>query len=415
MSIRRLSLVFILFLVAGSVFGQNYRPGFVIFQSGDTIRGEVSYFQANQFDPRCYFIQEGHHRGHIIEYRPSEVFQFGFDEGGLFQSHDREDGMHFLEVLVQGPLMVLNTFGYYLIEQRGTNGDVLFFQKKLVSTEGEDYFLNPIWNNRALLDRWTSECGDVLDGRYQVVSREALLDWAAKYNACLGEEYSTHQTERSGYKVDVGGIYGGYAGHFDAAFLGDVALGNQRHDVMGSLRALTLEVRYGWISYGMYYRFSMERFGYTLSGSGYSNLPSEGERLHEAMIDIDMLTNRHSIGYDFPLGKRTSLYLAPEVGLSLNVPVDDVTYDVSEVDAVGDITLTRERNGDYRAANLFIGYSAGLRLKKELYNRVNLFVIGQYRSGDGILERYRTQYLAPERTKLSYWFIGSGATLRVIR
>ncbi|HAA24201.1 MAG TPA: hypothetical protein DCP28_37585, partial [Cytophagales bacterium] len=356
---KRFFLLLFLSFLTHLAIGQNYRPGYVILNNGDSLIGKISYYQAKRVLPKLYFMAQGEGYQGVVEYRPGEVQYFGFDEGGLFTGFSREDGQRFMEVLVNGPMTVLNTLGYYVIRQENIGEDVLFFKKKKIRTNERNYFLNPFYNNQYLLSSWENNCHDTEATQDKVVSSEALLRWASKYNDCIGANYQVEGTEKTGFKLDVGGIFGGFSGTLNNKFLGDVALGNTDHSIGGNLSAWSLELRYTWLSPGAYVRMTGESFEYSIAGEGTFTNQVEGKTLHVANIDMRMVTTRYSVGYDIPLKFGSGWYIAPEAGISVNIPVDEITYEVSRLDMNDEVIRTANRARDYRVSPAFIGYSGG--------------------------------------------------------
>ena len=99
----------------------NFRPGYVLPLTGDTLRGEVDYRDGRLNAQRCRFRSGP--RGTVVTYAPAQLRGYGFPSSGEYyrpQIVPAGDSLlpagssHFMEVLTDGPAQL-----YYLRSEQG--------------------------------------------------------------------------------------------------------------------------------------------------------------------------------------------------------------------------------------------------------------------------------------------------------
>ncbi len=140
---RFLFLLLAVSLGGAAAFAQaDFRPGYVVTNAGDTLRGEIDYRGNILMGRQCTF-RAG--RGtDEVRYSPAELVAYHFDEGRYFQSR-RVDGerLVFLEVLVQGELDVYYYKGksgeHYYVEKVGMPFTEVPAVSGMVEVDGKQY------------------------------------------------------------------------------------------------------------------------------------------------------------------------------------------------------------------------------------------------------------------------------------
>lgn len=110
-----LGLVFSTFLLNAQT---DFRPGYIIFNNGDTLSGEIDYRGDILMSTLCKFKNVD---GTIVEYTPNDLKAFRFTDGKYFVAMEAKNRKVFLEFLIKGKLNI-----YYL---RDENGDHYFLDK----------------------------------------------------------------------------------------------------------------------------------------------------------------------------------------------------------------------------------------------------------------------------------------------
>ena len=130
-------------LGGAAAFAQaDFRPGYVVTNAGDTLRGEIDYRGNILMGRQCTF-RAG--RGtDEVRYSPAELVAYHFDEGRYFQSRRVDgEGLVFLEVLVQGELDVYYYKGksgeHYYVEKVGMPFTEVPAVSGMVEVDGKQY------------------------------------------------------------------------------------------------------------------------------------------------------------------------------------------------------------------------------------------------------------------------------------
>jgi hypothetical protein len=98
-------------MTGGIVFGQaDFRPGYIILTSGDTIRGEINLRSSSAMSKECIFRTDD--KSDSKKLHPDDLKEFRMDNGRYFVSrYLQNSGQVFLEYLVNGKLNL-----YYISE-----------------------------------------------------------------------------------------------------------------------------------------------------------------------------------------------------------------------------------------------------------------------------------------------------------
>ena len=102
---RKISLAITFLLSSIVAFGTDFRNGYVILNSNDTITGLVDFVKSDAAYRSCYFKVSADEK--IIKYKPAEIKGYGFSFDKIFISRDIQgnDGMResvFLSVIISG-------------------------------------------------------------------------------------------------------------------------------------------------------------------------------------------------------------------------------------------------------------------------------------------------------------------------
>src|SRR6478736_5043248 len=124
--IFRLALIGLITLFFSvSLQGQNdFRPGYIIKSSGDTLKGWVAYREGQSQYTECHYKPTAK-ESESISYQPQELKGYGFDKEGNylvrpFTVKDQEE-MVFAKILAHGKLNLLKIFEDFYIEDQDKN------------------------------------------------------------------------------------------------------------------------------------------------------------------------------------------------------------------------------------------------------------------------------------------------------
>ncbi|MEN8155506.1 MAG: hypothetical protein ABFS10_01025 [Bacteroidota bacterium] len=137
----RLKLIplFLLVISAGTLHAQqDFRPGYVILHSGDTLRGEINYASPASLSVTCRFRQGTE----VRDYFPHEIAAYRFEDSKYFVSKELENRKLFLEYIIKGELDIyfLSDKGRwrYFVQKRGADLTELTYNEEEVVIEGKE-------------------------------------------------------------------------------------------------------------------------------------------------------------------------------------------------------------------------------------------------------------------------------------
>jgi hypothetical protein len=158
----------------------DYRKGYVLTQSNDTVYGEIAYGLGQQVHNFCRFRD----KSITTLYYPSEIAGYGYKNDKSFTSQIVEK--YFVEILVEGELSL------YMLE-----GDI-YIKKGENIHKLEPYFRKPdvtlsniMW--KSVLSEWVSDCKSIkADLERLEPTASELSRFVRKYNSCkepINHEY----------------------------------------------------------------------------------------------------------------------------------------------------------------------------------------------------------------------------------
>lgn len=218
------SLLFIgYFFQPTSLFSQNYLPGFVINQDGDSLRGYI-LFEDHMFN-----------RGHCLfkssldapqkSFSPTDIRTYGVDGIALFRSWELEKRsgkkkLIFLEYMLQGAPSLLFYGSKYFLEE-GNNVIELDVKKDTVSQEGK-IFIQEGQVFRNFLIQQFGACSDMLDMLEDTKSGGTYLyDIVKTYHECQELSYQSFVSKKKWVQLQLGaGVSGNRFNYFPKRFAG---------------------------------------------------------------------------------------------------------------------------------------------------------------------------------------------------
>jgi hypothetical protein len=119
----------------------DFRPGYVIRNNGDTLRGEVDHRGDLRMSDKCSF--KGINQD-IHEYSPNELLGYRFIDGKNYVSKDVNGKGFFLEYLIKGKISIFylredNTDRYYLVAEDGQLREIPY-ENEIKSIEDKKVF-----------------------------------------------------------------------------------------------------------------------------------------------------------------------------------------------------------------------------------------------------------------------------------
>ncbi|MFW6328445.1 MAG: hypothetical protein ACOC2F_09060, partial [Bacteroidota bacterium] len=114
----------LLLLIVNNLNGQpEFKPGYVILNNGDTLKGEIDNRGDMLMSKVCWFKPADWDT--VVRYKPGNIEAYRFIDGKYYVSRQLETGKHvFLEYLINGELNVYyyrgkDGYNYYLVDKEG--------------------------------------------------------------------------------------------------------------------------------------------------------------------------------------------------------------------------------------------------------------------------------------------------------
>lgn len=129
----------------------DFKPGYVITNSGDTVFGEIDYRGDKLMGQLCKFRTNKH----IVNYSPSDLVAYRFIDGKYFVSREVADRQVFLEFLIKGQVNIYylrdEVGDHYYIDKEGERLSELPYEEGIREVDGKKVFYRSKAHSRLLL------------------------------------------------------------------------------------------------------------------------------------------------------------------------------------------------------------------------------------------------------------------------
>lgn len=130
-SLRTLIFAGVIILCNTAISQTDFRPGYVISNSGDTLMGMVDYRNDPLMATQCRFKSESNI---ITEYTPGELIGYRFTDGKYYIAKDVNGAKKFLECLIEGRVDIYymrdETGNHYYIDKEGLRMSEIPYEKE---------------------------------------------------------------------------------------------------------------------------------------------------------------------------------------------------------------------------------------------------------------------------------------------
>ncbi len=195
----RFILFFLLSVCGSNAWSQaDFRPGYLIKSSGDTLRGLIDY-RTNEprYALRCTF--KASVSAQAQEFSPEEIKSFLFEDKKYIVSVVLPDsttqGPVFAQRLATGVVNLYRYLNRYFVEKSGRRTFELIQTQKEVTRNNED-FIVPEKKYIATLNSYFVDC-EAMSGkldRLELVEKD-LIKVVNKYNECMGKPATINQSD----------------------------------------------------------------------------------------------------------------------------------------------------------------------------------------------------------------------------
>ncbi len=190
--------LFISFLLLSKIYAQDYRSGFVILESKDTLRGYIAFRENDQRFNSCIF--KGSIEEDAVEFGASQLLGYAINGEALFlrlklPESDPANKISFSEVLFNGRVSLLKSyFDFYI--QKGNN------IARLGSKEKNRGYISTLKN-------YLSDCPEIkVEIENSEISDYSLLQLLNRYTQCISGNTQIFNINKPKFKFVVGPIVG---------------------------------------------------------------------------------------------------------------------------------------------------------------------------------------------------------------
>ncbi|MBN2610337.1 MAG: hypothetical protein JXB00_02160 [Bacteroidales bacterium] len=229
-------VLFVFLLISVLLKAQpDYRPGYIITLSGDTIHGEIDYRGDYFLGVNCQFKKRGETK--TVPYTPGEIHGYRFDNGRYFVSRSVEPGEWlFLEYVVKGKLNLYYHRGKYddnyYIDKEGFPLKLLPYNEKFVVRDDGTRALFQSKIHVGVLNIYTEDAPEIQNDILEITEpdEQNLIRIAETYHkaVCKDEECIVYGKNTAPIKVSAELAYG-----FSAFNTGDMIF-NEKANELGT-------------------------------------------------------------------------------------------------------------------------------------------------------------------------------------
>jgi hypothetical protein len=171
----------------------DFRPGYVLKNSGDTLFGEIDYRGAAYLAKKCRYRE---HPGDSIRvFTPDEIKAFRFIDSKYYVSRKIKDGMFFLEYLIKGEIDLFyirdDDWDHFYIKKEDMPLVELPYKEEIVR-KGHRTYLDPSKKHIGILNYYMQDAPNFYRRIHQVEKpkHENLIKLAKDYHdeVCKDEE-----------------------------------------------------------------------------------------------------------------------------------------------------------------------------------------------------------------------------------
>jgi hypothetical protein len=214
----------LLFATYQTSLGQenNFLPGFVLTLNNDTIRGLVQFKDRSFNSDNCVFKEASN--SNPKTYKPGEIKSYSIGNKGNFYSHNVSTDVQmrnvFLECIVKGKVSLYNFDDRFFMESGGRVKDIVV--TKSTARQGDKVYTMDLPVYKGLLQTEMNDCPTI----HQNISntgftKKELTQLFIDYHKCIGEDFTTFESETGKIKVRFGLAVGFVASFFDLNSGGD--------------------------------------------------------------------------------------------------------------------------------------------------------------------------------------------------
>ncbi|HEX8351104.1 MAG TPA: hypothetical protein VF598_14165 [Hymenobacter sp.] len=215
---KLLRFLVLLFIPTASVFGQaDFRPGYIVLLTGDTLRGQIKTASTQHNLRQCAFRATDN--APSVEYTPKQLKGYGLPNdkqhylSAVIAISDTSQAAYFLEVLVRGSVTLLYASNnghdprFFLQKTTGSREELKLI-KRTVDLGGRTYVQEIRQYQQVLLTSF-ADCPALASAIKQArFGENSLAQIVERYNTCIGSTAISNTTATRGIKAQFGVLAG---------------------------------------------------------------------------------------------------------------------------------------------------------------------------------------------------------------
>jgi hypothetical protein len=376
----------ILTLIIAFIFFQNlfsqsdYREGFIITTTQDTIKGLIDFRDGYKNNESCMFKKE--EKEDFIIYSPEQISAYGFIDDRFYESKIEPDSTNinkpqFFEVLVKGKASLYRLRGGLYINK--DNGKIYKLSNESVGEIKENGKVYDKKSNRyiGILKLLLSDCSDIkLKFDNLSLTERALTKIVGKYNNCLGQSGITYKKSVNWVSFHYGLIFGLNSSviNFEKEFqIGDhLSSGFDR--VNSIMPGVSMEVLFPRFSERV--SFHLDVFYLTAKYVAFNTIETTTPTsfANDVTIELEQLKIPFGIRYTFPERSFTPFF---NLGVSYTYHLKESSSWIQQVERDNIVnTFIYSRALELQGSQT--GLWIGIGLKKTIVNKLQGFVEIRY-------------------------------------
>ena len=373
--VRILTLgVFICCSFTLTVLAQDYREGYIITNSNDSISGFVSYSGDNKNITRCSFKTT--RKSTAVNYFASELQSYGFygDKRYLSLSHSDEaitEEKVFVRVLAEGPINLYRYGDLFLIKK--DNIVSLPIPKDQIINTGNGAMMKADKRYVGVLNQALADCN--LTANKSSYAESDLTKLIDTYNKCKGQKPLNKNAKplvKMNYQV-----FAGYVQSNMTMDLFDDVTFNPSYTVIGGLSADVSSPR---IFDRLYFSFQGWYVNATYQAYFEQKIGAEFRR-EDIMMDFYFIKVPVGVRYDFL--KNNTPYI--KTGLSTFFLLDHSIKTLTEREGSSGDVFTEESYDGYDIKNRPLGFWISIGYDYTIQRNLRLFAEFQYENANGFI------------------------------
>ncbi|MDJ0645549.1 MAG: hypothetical protein QNJ57_06135 [Flavobacteriaceae bacterium] len=367
---KKILLLILLFYSFIQIYSQSdFRKGFIVTKTGDTIMGYVDFKESVQRFSVCHF--KTNENGEAKVYKPPTINAYGFLNDRQYISREIKDEstdleLVFLEVLVRGKVTLYKYRNRYYVDKDNSQFIGLTYPERNVKIGGK-YFKKKSPKPVGILRYLLADCKKIKSkiNKISLIEKQLTL-LIEEYNNCVNEYSVSYKEKKPWIKTSFGISVGLNAStlKFNDEFTNSRFFTNE----LGNANTMTFGASLDILSPRLNERVSFHS-GLFYSRINYLTNQEEGTSIKDAVTDLDLL--RVPLGFKYTFPERTNtLYLS--MGLSANIFLENASIWTTERQLQNNTIVTTEDKIDISTNG--IGYWAGIGLKRNITSKVMAFI-----------------------------------------